>query len=395
MNSSQMDWEHIGTTRIEQFVEQADAEAHDDKHNDKQKKMEAKEVVTTMVSSAPAAAREAISNLEEEDEGKANIKESEVKSAAAAAHKSEKTARVRPSVLRVLAVFVVTILALGVLALGMVVQKSRRSEALDAVDQLRTRVEALEQAAADLQRHHHRHRPDNIGRERPRSRSPRDSALELAESDAHRMVELAPFVRDPWASALNVQQALLQYLLHPSIEFDDAISSARRVISDVAHPHPSSPASNACSRGTGPVRGALNGARAAKAQSPKHVRIDEAVASAAAAAKVSHPHEADPSPPASSSTTEARDHKAPVAPSSAPAMQKTDAPRFDGGGAPARNVDPRAAGEPGQTRDVVRKLRSLSTKQLRAMLHAHGKECKTCVEKDDLVGRVLAVIENS
>ena len=151
MNSSQMDWEHIGTTRIEQFVEQADAEAHDDKHNDKQKKMEAKEVVTTMVSSAPAAAREAISNLEEEDEGKANIKESEVKSAAAAAHKSEKTARVRPSVLRVLAVFVVTILALGVLALGMVVQKSRRSEALDAVDQLRTRVEALEQAAADLQ----------------------------------------------------------------------------------------------------------------------------------------------------------------------------------------------------------------------------------------------------
>ena len=120
MNSSQMDWEHIGTTRIEQFVEQADAEAHDDKHNDEQKKMEAKEVVTTMVSSAPAAARDAISNLEEEDEGKANIKESEVKSAAAAAHKSEKTARVRPSVLRVLAVFVVTILALGVLALGMV-----------------------------------------------------------------------------------------------------------------------------------------------------------------------------------------------------------------------------------------------------------------------------------
>ena len=150
MNSSQMDWEHIGTTRIEQFVEQADAEAHDDKHNDKQKKMEAKEVVTTMVSSAPAAAREAISNLEEEDEGKANIKESEVKSAAAAAHKSEKTARVRPSVLRVLAVFVVTILALGVLALGMVVQESRRSEALDAVDQLRTRVEALEQAAAAM-----------------------------------------------------------------------------------------------------------------------------------------------------------------------------------------------------------------------------------------------------
>ena len=40
MNSSQMDWEHIGTTRIEQFVEQADAEAHGDKHNDKQKKMD-------------------------------------------------------------------------------------------------------------------------------------------------------------------------------------------------------------------------------------------------------------------------------------------------------------------------------------------------------------------
>ena len=95
-------------------------------------------------------------------------------------------------------------------------------------------------------------------------------------------------------------------------------------------------------------------------------------------------------------TTDAHTHnKPPVARPSKTTKETTDEPRFDGGGAPARNVDPRASSEPGPTRDVVRKLRSLSTKQLRAMLHAHGKECRTCVEKDDLVGRVLAVIEKA
>ena len=368
MNSSQMEWERI--EQIEQFFEQEDEQEHNDKH--KQMKQEEEEEVPALMSGAPAA-------REEEKESEKD----EVKSSAAAAHKSQKTARVRPPLLRVLAVFVVTILALGVLAFGMAVRKPRaRSEALEAVDQLRTRVEALERAAADVQ-HHHRRRPDN-GRGRPpprRSYSPPESALDLAAADmpAYRTFELEPFVRDPWTSALNVQQALFEYLLQPSIELDPVI------ISDVARRRrrPSLPASNACSRGSGPAQGATN------AQAPKDARFDEVVPSAAA----SNPPEANPSPPAS--TTDSQTHEPPVAPPSKTTKETTDEPRFDGGGAPARNVDPRASSEPDPTRDVVRKLRSLSTKQLRAMLHAHGKECRTCVEKDDLVGRVLAVIEKA
>ena len=36
----------------------------------------------------------------------------------------------------------------------------------------------------------------------------------------------------------------------------------------------------------------------------------------------------------------------------------------------------------------------MTIKQLREILERHGAECRTCVEKDDLVGRVLAVLSN-
>ena len=68
----------------------------------------------------------------------------------------------------------------------------------------------------------------------------------------------------------------------------------------------------------------------------------------------------------------------------------TDAPTA------ATAKDERAAVPP-RTRDVgprVRKYRSMTIKQLREILERHGAECRTCVEKDDLVGRVLAVLSN-
>lgn len=60
--------------------------------------------------------------------------------------------------------------------------------------------------------------------------------------------------------------------------------------------------------------------------------------------------------------------------------------------APRHTTPTRQLLEPAQTRGVVRKLRGLSIKQLRALLEQHGQECRTCVEKDDLVARVLEVI---